>query len=252
MQKEGKMPKFKDTLKPQIVTGLEALGRGQDLNKLNQFLSMLQPLGAEVIASELNIGDYLDRLGASLGIDTQGLVKSEEQKMQEQQQQQEMMMQQQQAQMMEKGIAPASKVWLMWYSKVNLKCKNRLKETIMTDNINTHEEQGESQEHIDAMVAKGEQLEANNNPNKEERPDWLPEKFKTPEDMANAYSNLEKKMGEGQKKKHPKLTMPQKKQQMNNLVVVKYNKQSRLRVLTSMPYNKSIIKGAYQKMLTLS
>lgn len=110
MQKEGKMPKFpKDTLKPQIVTGLEALGRGQDLNKLNQFLSMLQPLGAEVIASELNISDYLDRLGASLGIDTQGLVKSEEQKMQEQQQQKEMMMQQQQAQMMEKGIAPAVK-----------------------------------------------------------------------------------------------------------------------------------------------
>ena len=110
MQKEGKMPKFpKDTLKPQIVTGLEALGRGQDLNKLNQFLSMLQPLGAEVIASELNISDYLDRLGASLGIDTQGLVKSEEQKMQEQQQQQEMMMQQQQAQMMEKGVAPAVK-----------------------------------------------------------------------------------------------------------------------------------------------
>ena len=67
----------------------------------------------------------------------------------------------------------------------------------MTDNINTHEEQGESQEHVEAMIAKGEQLEQNNNPNQEERPDWLPEKFKTPEDMANAYSNLEKKMGEG-------------------------------------------------------
>ena len=67
----------------------------------------------------------------------------------------------------------------------------------MTDNMNTHEEQGESQEHVDAMVAKGEQLEANNNPNKEERPDWLPEKFKNVEQMAEAYSNLEKKMGEG-------------------------------------------------------
>lgn len=110
MQKEGKMPKFpKDTLKPQIVTGLEALGRGQDLNKLNQFLSMLQPLGAEVIASELNIGDYLDRLGASLGIDTQGLVKSEEQKMQEQQEQEQMMQQQQMMAMAEKGVAPAVK-----------------------------------------------------------------------------------------------------------------------------------------------
>lgn len=69
----------------------------------------------------------------------------------------------------------------------------------MTDNINTHEEQGESQERVDAMVAKGEQLEANNNPNQEERPDWLPEKFKNVEQMAEAYSNLEKKMGEGQK-----------------------------------------------------
>ena len=110
MQKEGKMPKFpKDTLKPQIVTGLEALGRGQDLNKLSQFLQMLQPLGNEVIASELNIGDYLDRLGASLGIDTQGLVKSDEQKMQEQQQQEQMMQQQQMMAMAEKGVAPAVK-----------------------------------------------------------------------------------------------------------------------------------------------
>ena len=110
MQKEGKMPKFpKDTLKPQIVTGLEALGRGQDLNKLSQFLQMLQPLGQQVIASELNIGDYLDRLGASLGIDTQGLVKSEEQKMQEQQAMAQQMQQQQMMQMAEKGVAPAVK-----------------------------------------------------------------------------------------------------------------------------------------------
>ncbi len=31
----------------------------------------------------------------------------------------------------------------------------------------------------------------------EDRPDWLPEKFKNAEDMANAYSELEKKMGAG-------------------------------------------------------
>ena len=70
----------------------------------------------------------------------------------------------------------------------------------MTDDMNTHQEQGESQEHVDAMIAKGEQIEANNNP---DRPDWLPEKFKSPEDMANAYSNLEKKMGEGHKEQDP-------------------------------------------------
>ena len=31
----------------------------------------------------------------------------------------------------------------------------------------------------------------------EERPEWLPEKFKSAEDMANAYSELEKKLGAG-------------------------------------------------------
>lgn len=110
MQKEGKMPKFpKDTLKPQIVTGLEALGRGQDLNKLSTFLQYLQPLGQEVIARELNIDDYIDRLGASLGIDTQGLVKSEEQKAQEQEAAEAQMQQQQMMQMAEKSVAPAIK-----------------------------------------------------------------------------------------------------------------------------------------------
>tara|TARA_Y100000361_G_C10847508_1_gene182650 strand:- start:120 stop:503 length:384 start_codon:yes stop_codon:yes gene_type:complete len=110
MQREKKMPKFpKDTLKPQIVTGLEALGRGQDLNKLQAFLQMLQPLGAEAIASQMNLDDYIDRLAASLGIDTQGLIKSPEQKQQEMEQQQEMMEQQQMAQMAEKGVAPMVK-----------------------------------------------------------------------------------------------------------------------------------------------
>ena len=110
MQKEGKMPKFpKDTLKPQIVTGLEALGRGQDLNKLSAFLQYLQPLGQEVIAQELNIDDYLDRLGASLGIDTQGLVKSPEQKQAEAEAAQQAEQQQMMMQMAEKGVAPAVK-----------------------------------------------------------------------------------------------------------------------------------------------
>jgi len=98
--KQGKMPKMpKDSVKPTVVTGIEALGRGQDLNKLATFLQYLQPLGAEVIASEMNLGDYIDRLAASLGIDTSGLIKSAEQKQMEQMQQQ-MMMQQQ---MLEQG-----------------------------------------------------------------------------------------------------------------------------------------------------
>ena len=80
MQKETKIPELPDEgLKPLIVTGVEALGRGEDLNKLGQFLQNLMPLGEQVLA-ELNIPDYINRLAGSLGIDTEGLVKSEEQK----------------------------------------------------------------------------------------------------------------------------------------------------------------------------
>lgn len=101
LQKQGKMPKMpKDSVTPTVVTGIEALGRGQDLNKLSAFLQYLQPLGAEVIASEMNLGDYIDRLAASLGIDTSGLIKSPEQKQQEQMQQQMMMQQQMEQQAM--------------------------------------------------------------------------------------------------------------------------------------------------------
>lgn len=101
LEQAGKMPKMpKDTVKPTIVTGMEALGRGQDLNKLAQFLQYLQPLGPEVIASSMNIDDYIDRLGASLGIDTGGLIKSAEQKAMEQQQMMEAQQAQQQQAMM--------------------------------------------------------------------------------------------------------------------------------------------------------
>jgi hypothetical protein len=46
----------------------------------------------------------------------------------------------------------------------------------------------ESEEAVDAVSEEQTQ---------EDRPEWLPEKFKSPEDMANAYSELEKKMGAG-------------------------------------------------------
>lgn len=94
LQKSGKMPRFpKDTIKPQITTGLEALGRGQDLNKLATLLKYLQPLGPEAMAKYLNVEDYIDRLGSSLGIDTTGLIVSEEERAKSMQAQQAMMQQ---------------------------------------------------------------------------------------------------------------------------------------------------------------
>jgi len=80
MGKEKKIPVLPDEgLKPLIITGVEALGRGEDLNKLGQFMQSIIPLGPEAM-SQLNISDYITRLAGSLGIDTEGLVKSEEQK----------------------------------------------------------------------------------------------------------------------------------------------------------------------------
>lgn len=107
MGKEKKIPKLpSDGLKPLIVTGVEALGRGEDLNKLGQFLQSLAPLGEQAMA-ELNISDYIDRLAGSLGIDTEGLIKSEEQKQVEQQaameQQQAMQNQQMMGRIVEKA-----------------------------------------------------------------------------------------------------------------------------------------------------
>ena len=49
----------------------------------------------------------------------------------------------------------------------------------------------ESEEAVDAVS------EEQTTETQEDRPDWLPEKFKSPEDMANAYGELEKKMGAG-------------------------------------------------------
>lgn len=65
------------------------------------------------------------------------------------------------------------------------------------ENLSTYEDQGENPEHAQAMIEKGEQIEANNNPETAERPDWLPSKFKDAEQMAEAYAHLESKMGSG-------------------------------------------------------
>jgi len=86
MQKQKRLPTLpKGTVRPSIVTGLEALGRGHDLNKLDVFISgALQTLGPEIVGQYLNVGDYLKRRATALGIETKGLVKTPEEIAQEQ------------------------------------------------------------------------------------------------------------------------------------------------------------------------
>lgn len=104
MTKAKRIPALpKGIVRPAIVTGLEALGRGHDLQKLNLFLQTMGQLGPEAMAS-VNMGDLVTRVGTSLGIDMSGLVKSQEEMQADAQAAQE---QQQQAQMMEMAKAAA-------------------------------------------------------------------------------------------------------------------------------------------------
>ena len=90
MQKKKLLPKLpKDLVKPVIVTGVEALGRGNDLSKLDLFLAgAAQVVGPEAIGQFVNVEDYFKRRATALGIKTEGLIKSAEQMQQEQQQMQ--------------------------------------------------------------------------------------------------------------------------------------------------------------------
>jgi len=85
MQKKKQLPALpKDLVKPVIVTGVEALGRGNDLSKLDLFLAgAAQVVGPQAITQFVNIEDYFKRRATALGIKTDGLIKSQEQMQQE-------------------------------------------------------------------------------------------------------------------------------------------------------------------------
>ncbi len=96
----------KNSVKPTIVTGVEALGRGNDLQKLREFVAEignLAQISPEVVQS-LNTSDLLTRVATSLGIDTEGLMKSQEQLAQEQEAQQQQMQQQQMMDMAQSAV----------------------------------------------------------------------------------------------------------------------------------------------------
>ena len=101
-QKSGDIPRLpKNIVKPTIVAGINALGRGQDRDALTQFLTVLaQTLGPDAIGQFINTDEVIKRFAASQGIDVLNLVKSMQELQAEQQQamaQQQAMMAQQQA-----------------------------------------------------------------------------------------------------------------------------------------------------------
>jgi len=77
MSKAKKLPVIdKKLLKPVIITGLEALSRGAELNKLNTFMGQMQPF-ADVAKDYLAFSDYMKRVATYIGINPEGMVRSE-------------------------------------------------------------------------------------------------------------------------------------------------------------------------------
>ena len=117
LQRIGKIPTFPTSqetgeplVNPKPVTGLEAIGRGDDMNKLTEFIAVAQQsLGPDVMAKYLNMEEALRRLAASASIDTTNLVKTSQQLQQEEAEAlQAQQTQMQQQQMLELAKSPAA------------------------------------------------------------------------------------------------------------------------------------------------
>jgi len=73
-------------VEPSITTGLSALGRTQDLEKLRQLNGLLAEVNPEYVVKYIKMDEYLKRLGTALAIkDVEALFASQEEVQQEQQ-----------------------------------------------------------------------------------------------------------------------------------------------------------------------
>jgi hypothetical protein len=79
MAQQRAIPPLPNDIKPVIITGLEALGRGNDWTRLLTWLSqMSQALGPELVAQYMNPDEIMRRGAVALSIDTKGLIKTPE------------------------------------------------------------------------------------------------------------------------------------------------------------------------------
>ena len=96
LQRNGQLPKIpKEVMRPEIVAGVSALGRGQDRESLITFIQTIaQTMGPESISKFIDPSEYIKRLATAQGIDVLNLVKPPNQVQSEMQQQMQMNSQQ--------------------------------------------------------------------------------------------------------------------------------------------------------------
>ena len=96
LARSGRIPELpKDMVAPSIVTGFEAIGRGNDKMKLMEFLDFGSKAFGQEFFSYLNPQNVVMRLAAAMGIATEGLVQTEEELAQKAQMQAQAQQQQQ-------------------------------------------------------------------------------------------------------------------------------------------------------------
>ena len=81
LQRSNQIPKLpKDLVRPKIVAGVNALGRGMDAQSLTQFIQTIaQTLGPDALLRYIDPSEAIKRLAASQGIDVLNLIKTPEQ-----------------------------------------------------------------------------------------------------------------------------------------------------------------------------
>ena len=90
LQRSNQIPKLpKNLVRPKIVAGVNALGRGQDREALTTFIQTIsQTLGPDALLKYVNPSEAIKRLAAAQGIDVLQLIKTQEELQQEMQEQQ--------------------------------------------------------------------------------------------------------------------------------------------------------------------
>lgn len=81
MVKAGKLkPIPKNVVKLTIITGLDALGRGNEVNKLKAYIQDLrETVGDALVSKVIDVSELAARLAIGYGVDKKGLIKTREQ-----------------------------------------------------------------------------------------------------------------------------------------------------------------------------
>lgn len=109
MERDARLPTLpKGVVRPTIVTGIEAIGRGNDQNRIKGLLQdIAETIGPEGLAQWIHTGEVIKRLGVSRQVDMEGLVKTEDEVAQAMQQQQMAALAERAAPQVAGAIAPA-------------------------------------------------------------------------------------------------------------------------------------------------